>query len=259
MQLSPERQYLMNREQRLARVFVELADTLVDDFDVLDLLHTLCERSVELLEADAAGLILADQRGRLQLMASTTEEARLLELFVLQNDEGPCLDCYSTGEQLVNVDLHEVEERWPRFRAATTAAGYHSTHALPLRLRGQVIGVLNLFCTERTNLSAEDVDLGQALCDIATVGLLQERTVRQGEVLAEQLQSALNSRILLEQAKGVLAARTGTGVEEAFVLIRAYSRRNHQQLSAVATAVIEGTVTADELKNGLPRTATQGG
>ncbi|NEA35813.1 GAF and ANTAR domain-containing protein [Streptomyces sp. SID13031] len=240
----------MSREQRLTEVFVELADTLVDDFDVIDLLHTLCERSVELLPADAAGLILADQRGALQVMASTTTEARVLELFVLQNDEGPCLDCYSTGRQMVNIDLAEVAQRWPRFHAATTELGYHSTHALPLRLRGQVIGVLNLFCAEPATLSETDVDLGQALCDMATVGLLQERAVQQGHLLAEQLQAALNSRILLEQAKGVLSERTRISVDEAFTLMRAYARRNQQPLGAVAAAVIDGTIPATALQPG---------
>jgi len=238
----------MSREQRLAQVFVELADTLVDDFDVIDLLHTLCERSVELLQADAAGLILADQRSVLHVMASTSEEAELLELFVLQTDEGPCLDCYSTGEQMVNIDLAEVAERWPRFRAATTAVGYRSTHAFPLRLRGQVIGVLNLLCTNRTTLSDTDVDLGQALCDIATVGLLQERTVRQAEVLAEQLQSALNSRILIEQAKGVLSERAGITVDAAFTLMRTHARSNQRQLGAIAGAVIDGTIAASDFQ-----------
>ncbi|MEV8371090.1 GAF and ANTAR domain-containing protein [Kribbella sp. NPDC056861] len=236
----------MNRELRLAEVFVELADTLVDDYDVIDLLHTLCERSIELLHADAAGLILADQRGVLHVMASTSHEAKLLELFVLQADEGPCLDCYTTGEQMANLDLDEVEERWPKFRAATIAAGYRSTHAIPLRLRGQVIGVLNLFCAERATLSETDVSLGQALCDIATVGLLQERIVRQGEVLAEQLQSALNSRVLLEQAKGIISERAGIAVDDAFVLMRTHARRNRLQLGAVASAVIDGTINPSE-------------
>ncbi|HET6739522.1 MAG TPA: GAF and ANTAR domain-containing protein [Kribbella sp.] len=229
---------------------MELADTLVDDFDVLDLLHTLCERSVELLQADAAGLILADQRSVLHVMASTTDEARLVELFVLQNDEGPCLDCYSTGKQIVNIDLDEVSERWPRFQAATSRAGYRSTHAIPLRLRGQVVGVLNLFCNERAKLSDSDVTLGQALCDIATVGLIHERTLRQAGILSEQLQSALNSRVLVEQAKGVLAERAGVSVNEAFSLLRGHARRNHQQLTAVATAVIEGTLTPHLLRSG---------
>jgi GAF domain-containing protein len=233
----------MSREQRLAGVFVELADTLVADFDVIDFLHTLTERSVELLHADAAGLILADPQGQLQVLASTTDQARVLELFELQNSQGPCLDCFRTGRPVVNVDLVEVAARWPRFEAATTAAGFRSVHALPLRLRGQVIGAMNLFCQDRSSLSDDDVSLGQALADVATIGLLQERTVRHGEIVAEQLQGALNSRILIEQAKGVLAERSGVDVDEAFALLRAYARSNGTQLSAVAAAVISGSVT----------------
>jgi GAF domain-containing protein len=237
----------MIREQRLGRVFVELADTLVDDFDVIDLLHLLCDRSVELLQADDAGLILVDHHGRLQVMASTTEEARLLELFVLQNAEGPCLDCFRTGEQMVNIDLDEVAHRWPRFHEATVRAGYRSTHALPMRLRGRLIGVMNLFCQRQTRLSQEDIDLGQALCDVATVGLLQERTIREGEVLAEQLQSALNSRILIEQAKGVLAERAGVDIGRSFAMMREHARRHHQQLRQVAVGIIEGTISPADL------------
>lgn len=237
----------MSREQRLAKVFLELADTLVDDFDVLDLLHTLCERSVELLRVDSAALILADPRGVLQVMASTTEEARVLELFVLRNDEGPCLECYSSGHQVVNLAEDEAARRWPRFRAETLALGFRSTHALPLRLRGQVLGVLNLFCVEREFLSDIDLDLAQTLCDIATVGLLQERSVRHAELLAEQLQAALNSRILLEQAKGVLSERAGISVDEAFTRMRSYARRNRRQLVEVATAVVEGAIDSVEL------------
>ncbi|MFC5263161.1 GAF and ANTAR domain-containing protein [Kribbella qitaiheensis] len=240
----------MTREQRLGRVFVELADTLVDDFDVIDLLYVLCERSVELLPADAAGLILADHRGQLEVMASTTEEARVLELFVLQNSEGPCLDCYRTGQPQVNIDLREVEARWPNFRAATIEAGYRSTHALPMRLRGKVIGVLNLFCARQVTLSEDEIALGQALCDVATIGLLQERTVRQGEILAEQLQSALNTRILIEQAKGVLAERAGISVDEAFALIRRWARTNNMHLQATAQAVIDGTSDLNPAQSG---------
>jgi GAF domain-containing protein len=232
----------MSREQRLASVFVELADTLVAGFDVIDFLHTLTERSVELLQADAAGLILVDPQGKLHVLASTTDQARVLELFELQNSEGPCLDCFTTGQPVVNIDLAEVEARWPRFQAATTAAGFRSVHALPLRLRGQVIGAMNLFCRDRSNLSKDDIAVGQALSDVATIGLLQERTVRHGEIVAEQLQGALNSRILIEQAKGVLAERSGAGVDEAFAVLRAYARRNGRHLSAVAAAVIDGSL-----------------
>ncbi|HET6292607.1 MAG TPA: GAF and ANTAR domain-containing protein [Kribbella sp.] len=234
----------MSREQRLASVFVELADTLVADFDVIDFLHTLTERSVELLQADAAGLILVDPHGQLHVLASTTDQARVLELFELQASEGPCLDCYTTGQPVVNIDLAEVKARWPHFQTATTAAGFRSVHALPLRLRGQVIGAMNLFCRTRSNLSDDDLAVGQALSDVATIGLLQERTVRHSEVIAEQLQAALNSRILIEQAKGVLAERTGIGVDAAFAVLRAYARSSGRQLGAVAAAVIDGSLDA---------------
>lgn len=232
----------MSREQRLASVFVELADTLVAGFDVIDFLHTLTERSVELLQADAAGLILVDPKGRLQVLASTTDQARALELFELQGSEGPCLDCFTTGQPVVNIDLAEVQARWPRFQAATTAAGYRSVHALPLRLRGQVLGAMNLFCRDESNLSDDDIAIGQALSDVATIGLLQERTVRHSEVVTEQLQAALNSRIVIEQAKGVLAERSGVGVDAAFAVLRTYARRNGRHLSAVAAAVIDGSL-----------------
>ncbi len=232
----------MSREQRLASVFVELADTLVAGFDVIDFLHTLTERSVEILQADAAGLILVDPHEQLHVLASTTDQARLLELFELQNSEGPCLDCFATGHPVVNIDLAEVQARWPRFQAATTAAGYRSVHALPLRLRGQVIGAMNLFCQNRSSLSDDDIAVGQALADVATIGLLQERTVRHGEIVAEQLQGALNSRVLIEQAKGVVAERAGLGVDAAFAVLRTYARRNGRHLSEVAAAVIDGSL-----------------
>jgi GAF domain-containing protein len=174
------------------------------------------------------------------VLASTTDQARVLELLELQDSGGPCLDCFTTGEPVVNIDLAEVQARWPRFQAATSAAGFRSVHALPLRLRGQVIGAMNLFCRDQSNLSDDDIAVGQALSDVATIGLLQERTVRHGEIVAEQLQGALNSRILIEQAKGVLAERAGIGVDEAFAVLRAYARRNGRHLSAVAAAVIEG-------------------
>ena len=228
----------------MAGVFVELADTLVADFDMIDFLHTLTERSVELLQADAAGLILVDSQDQLHVLASTTDQARVLELFELQASEGPCLDCFGTGQPVVNIDLAEVEARWPRFQAATTAAGFRSVHALPLRLRGQVIGAMNLFCRNQASLSDDDLAVGQALADVATIGLLQERTVRHGEIVAEQLQAALNSRILIEQAKGVLAERTGIDVDAAFAVLRAYARSNGSKLSIVAAAVIDGSLDA---------------
>lgn len=233
----------MNTEQRITRVFVELADTLVAEFDALDFLHTLTERSVELLNADAAGVILSDQHGHLQVVASTSNRAQVLELFELQSAEGPCLDCFNTGRVVANVDLADAKNRWPQFSAASIEAGYRSTHAIPLRLRDQVIGAMNLFCVEATALSADDLALGQALADVATIGLLQERAVRESGLIAEQLQTALNSRVLIEQAKGVLLARAGLDVDEAFRLMRDHSRRNHQLLRDVAIAVIDGSLS----------------
>lgn len=238
----------MSREQLLTTTFVELADTLVADFDALDLFHTLNERAVALLGADQAGLILADQRGELQVVASTSHAVQLLEILQLQNEEGPCLDCFRSGQAQVNLGLEEFEERWPRFGVAAREAGFQSTHAIPMRLRSDVIGSLNLFCESRSLLSDEDVSLGQALADIATVGLLQERLVRKQELLSEQLQTALNSRILIEQAKGFLAERAAVDIDEAFNLIRAHSRRSRAPMVTVSRGVISGEIDVATLR-----------
>lgn len=240
----------MTREQRLTRVFVELADTLIDEFDTLDFLHTLTDSSVELLGADAAGLILGNQRGQLQVVASTSHQDKVLELFELQSSEGPSLDCFDSGEAVVNVGPDEFEERWPTFHTATMGAGFRSAHALPMRLRDQVIGAMSLFCVDRSTLSDGDVALAQAMADVATIGLLHERAVREQGLLAEQLQTALNSRILIEQAKGALAERAHVDVNDAFRMMRSYSRRTAQPLSGVAASVIDGSI---DLKLLLPR------
>ena len=191
----------MTREQRLARVFVELADTLVAQFDVIDFLHTLTERCVELLGVDAAGLMLADQRGQLRVIASSAESARLVEVFELQHSEGPCMDCFHSGKQVVNVGEDQMSARWPDFAAEAAELGFRSAHALPMRLREEVIGAINLFTRDSRRLDDDDLAVGQAMADVATIGLLQERVGRQKDVLAEQLQMALNSRVLIEQAK----------------------------------------------------------
>ena len=238
----------MSREPRLASVFVELADTLVAEFDVIDFLHTLADRSVELLGAEAAGLMLADQRGNLQLVASSAESARLLEVFELQNAEGPCLDCFRTGEQLVNLDDATMQARWPSFWAETKQSGFGSAHALPMRLRHEVIGAINLFGSAGASLSDQDIAIGQAMADVATIGLLQERSVRQKEVLAEQLQTALNSRVLIEQAKGVLAERAQVPIDTAFTLMRSHARGHNRTLSSVAIDIVNGSLKATELQ-----------
>ncbi len=237
----------MDERQRLAQVFVELADTLVEDFDVLDFLQTLTDRCVEVLGADAAGLMLTDQRGGLRLMGATLERARVLELFELQVQEGPCLECFTTGQAITNVELAEANKRWPVFTPAAVEAGFGATHALPMRLRGRVIGALNLFTDEQVHLSDDDLAVGQAMADVATIGLLHQRNSDELTILSEQLQSALHTRILVEQAKGALAARTGVSVNEAFSRMRAHARRNNLGLTAVATSVVEGATPAEIL------------
>jgi GAF domain-containing protein len=235
-------------DNRLAEVLVELADTLVDEFDVVEFLQRLTERCVELLEVDAAGLMLVDGRGNLQAIASSIESVRSLELFELQNREGPCLECFSTGRPIVNVDLERERPRWPVFAIAALEAGYRLSHALPMRLREQVIGAVNLFSTASgRELTGTELRIGQAMADIATIGLLNERAVRERDVLAAQLQSALDTRILIEQAKGVLAERGGIEVHEAFSVMRRYARSRGLSLTVVATSVINGTFETDTL------------
>jgi hypothetical protein len=240
----------LTREEQLVEAFVEAADTLVDDFDVIEFLHTMAGRCVQLLDVDAAGLMLADQFGKLHASASSTESARLLELFELQADAGPCMDAFRTGDQVVNVDLIASQDRWPRFAEEAQAAGYVSVHALPLRLRTVVIGALNLFCARPVALSQADTRTGQALADVATIGILSQRSVRQSELLAVQLQQALNSRVIIEQAKGVLSERHQTTVDQAFILLRSYARAHNLHLSDVARQVADGSITAAELLSG---------
>lgn len=233
----------MRREHRIAQVFIELADTLVAEFDMADLLRRLAEVSVELLDVDAAGLMLADEDDVLRVMASSDDQVELLELFELQQDEGPCPECFQSGHPVVNVDLRD----WPAFASAAAAGGYASAHALPLRLRGHVIGALNLFRTSVEPLSDEDITLGQALADIATIGLLHERKARGQQMLTEQLQSALDSRVLIEQAKGMLAERMGLSPAEAFTAMRSYARGSGLRLADVADGVLDGSLTTAAL------------
>lgn len=226
--------------ERLTTTFVELADSLVDEYDVIELLHLLTERCVELLGVDAAGLVLGDQRGTLQVAASSSEQVRLLELFELQNDEGPCLDCFVEGRPIGADRLSTGSERWPRFAAEARSAGFETVHALPLRLRGQTIGALNLFWAQPADVRADDLQVAQALADVATIAILQERLTRNRELLAGQLQSALDSRIVIEQAKGVLAERSGLDMGEAFALLRRTARSSNRRLAEIAADIIAG-------------------
>jgi GAF domain-containing protein len=230
-------------DERLAQVFVEFADTLVAGFDLMEFLQTLTERCVELLEVDAAGLLLADSRGSLRLVAASTEQARVAELFQIQNDEGPCLDCYRTGQAVIvsNIGDAAAAARWPRFAAAAQEMGFAAVHAIPMRLRDQVIGTLNLFRTAPNGMPPAVARAATALVDIATIGILQERAVREREVLAGQLQVALNSRVMIEQAKGILAERLRMSPDEAFVMLRRYARDHNHPLTQLAGDVIRGT------------------
>jgi GAF domain-containing protein len=227
-----------SREQILADTFVLLADTLVDDYDVVDLLDQLVNACVLVLGATAAGLLLDDQKGNLALVASSSEESRLLELFQLQNNQGPCLDCVRTGIAVTSGDLEVDKDRWPLFVPAARMAGFRSVAALPLRLRDQVIGGLNLFMVSPREVPLDDRRLAQALADVATIGILQQRSLHRSHVLSEQLQYALTSRVAIEQAKGVLAERGQLTMESAFEALRRYARNHNMKLTDVAHGVV---------------------
>ena len=227
----------------LSETFVELTDTMVAGFDVIDFLHVLTDRSVQLLDVSAAGLLLADPRGELRVVAASSEAARLLELFQLQNDQGPCLDCFRAGQPVAAGDLAAAGRRWPRFAPAARKAGFAAVQALPMRLREQVIGALNLFRTTPGAFDPAGLRIGQALADVATISLLQERSMRRGDTLNEQLQAALNSRVVIEQAKGKPAERLGVEMDQAFSLLRDRARTSNRRLSDLAQAFIDGTET----------------
>ena len=233
------------REALISRAFVTLADTLVDEYDIIDLLDRLVGFSVELLAADAAGILLGNARQELQVVAASSEDAQLMELLQLQADEGPCLDCFQTVSPVSVPDLADTVGRWPGFVAAVAQRGaFRSVHALPMRLRGQAIGAMNLFHRQPGPLPPTDLALGQALADVATIGIMSERAIRHGEVLNEQLQSALNSRVIIEQAKGVLSQRGALPMDMAFDRLRSYARDNNLRLSDVAREVIDTDVAA---------------
>src|SRR6202046_3744445 len=227
--------------QLLSETFVELTDTMVAGFDVIDFLHVLTDRSVLLLDVSAAGLLLADPRGELRVVAASSEAARLLELFQLQNDQGPCLDCFRSGRPVTAAARAAEAARWPRFAAAAREAGFGAVQALPMRLRNQVIGALNLFRASPGTFDPADIRVGQALADVATISLLQERSMRHSDTLNEQLQTALNSRVVIEQAKGKLAERLGLDMGQAFSLLRDHARARNLRLSALAQAFIDGS------------------
>jgi GAF domain-containing protein len=232
----------MSREAVLARTMVELADSLVDDFDIIELLTTLSDRCVAVLDIAAAGIMLATPDGKLQAMTSSNEAMRVVELFELQSDEGPCLDCFHSGQPVVNQDLTNAGDRWARFAPVAVSAGFRAADAIPMRLRGQIIGALNLFRTQLGSMSDDDVVVAQALADIATIAILQNRTADESRELNAQLETALSSRIVIEQAKGMVAERQRIRVDEAFDRLRRHARNHNLRLADVARDIVDGVV-----------------
>ena len=234
------------REAVLAQAFVRLADTLARDFDVVDFLHGLSEDSVEILRAEAAGVMLADPRGGLRLIASSDERMRLLELFQIQGAQGPCLDAFSTG-RAVQASAAGSRARWPVFAPQASRAGFQVMCAVPLRVRTEVIGALNLFRGSDEPFTGAEMAIAQAMAEMAAIGLIQERAVREGNLLAAQLQAALNSRVIIEQAKGMTAEYLTTTVDDAFTRLRSYAHYHNRKLSEVASDVVDRRIPSAAL------------
>lgn len=234
------------RQTLTATTFVEIVETLVGDFDVIEILTLLTSRCVELLDAAAAGILLADGEGRLRVIGASTEQIQLLELFQVQNDEGPCLDCFRTGEVVLHSDL-DSNSPWPRFSAECTEAGFASVCAVPLRLNAHTLGALNMFMSASGGLTTTDVALSQALADVASIAIMQDQATRDAAIREGHLQHALNSRILIEQAKGMIAEYSKVDMDEAFKRLRAYARNNNRGLTEVAEALVSGTATLDAI------------
>jgi len=235
------------REAQIVRAIVALTDTLVDDYDIIDSLTALTARCVELLDTDATGILLADADRHLRVIAASSEQARLLELFQLQYEEGPCLEAFATGQPVVETDLRSALERWPRFTPYAVGAGYDSVYAMPLRLRGNVIGALNLFRSVSGPLADGDIELACALADLASITILQAAAATQAQLRDEQLQYALDSRIIIEQAKGMVAEHAHIDMPAAFERIRGRARNTNSKLTDLAADIVEGRLDLDTL------------
>src|SRR5580700_9826161 len=236
----------VTHEAVLARAFVRLADTLASDFDIVDFLQGLSADSVEILRAEAAGVMLADPRGGLRLIASSDERMRLLELFELQGAQGPCLDAFASGRP-VQANAADSRARWPVFAPRASGAGFQVMCAVPLRVRTDVIGALNLFRDSDEPFTGTEMEIAQALAEMAAIGLIQERALRERNLLASQLQVALNSRVIIEQAKGMIAEYLTMTVDDAFTVLRNYARYNNRKLSEVASDVVDRRIQSAAL------------
>jgi hypothetical protein len=237
----------MDRYERLANAFVDLADTLVADYDVIELAQQLIDSSMTLLPIAAAGILLGDSSGELHVFASSSEQTRLLELLQVEADVGPCLEAYRTGQPVLVDDLKAEAARWPAFAERAVEYNFVALTALPLRLRSERVGALNLFRNDAGPMSAADVAVGQALADVATIGILHQRVLTRSELVNQQLQTALNTRLIIEQAKGVLAERGAIDMDRAFNLLRAHARRTNRRLVDLSRDVVDGADTTDVL------------
>jgi GAF domain-containing protein len=237
----------MTPDAVVADTLAEIAGSLIEDFDVVDLLTTLADRCVELFGISAAGLMLAARDGGLAVAASSSPSVLLLELLEQQNEEGPCPDCFHSGEPLVNQPLATAQDRWPRFAPCALEAGFRSVHALPIRFRGQMIGALNLYCLDEAPLQDSALQAAQALADIATVAIVQHHALGEAHLLNDQLQHALTSRVAIEQAKGLLAGLNRIDLDTAFAQLRTYARNHNMRLAHVAQEVVAGTLSSDAL------------
>ena len=235
-----------SRETRLLQTFATLADTLVADYDVVDLLQNLVETCQELLDTTAAGILLADPSGELDVLASTSEDSRLVQLMQLGAEAGPCIESFRTGQVVSVPDIADTPPEWTDFRRSALEHGFLSVHAVPMRIHDVTIGSLNLFRDRAGALGDEDSVAAKALADVATIGILHERSVREGQVVAEQLTAALNSRVLIEQAKGVVSHTRSVPVDEAFSLIRAYARSHQLGLGVVAQQLVDRSLRLPE-------------
>lgn len=232
-------------EARLGRAFVNLADALVNGYETLDFLYLLCDRCRDVLIADAAGVMLIDEHGVLQLSAASSEETYLLELFEMQSHEGPCYDAIATGRPIIEDDVAHAGGRWPVFAAKAAETGVRAVCAFPLHLRDTPVGALNAFRYDGGSFQERDLHVGQALADVATIGVVQERAVREAHERSQQLQAALDSRVLIEQAKGVLAERRAVDVGAAFEMLRRHARNHSRSIREVCRDIIDGDLMLD--------------
>lgn len=236
-----------DRESQLVATFIELADTLVEDFDVVEFLSALTERVVELGIAAQAGILLADETGSLRFIAASNERTQLLELFQVQSREGPCQDCFRTGTPVSIARLQDERERWPLFVPRALSTGFAAVDAVPLRLRATVLGAMNLFHNEPGTIDSESLAVVQAMADVATIGLVQQRELHRAHSVEAQLQHALHSRVAIEQSKGIIFEQASVSMSDAFEMLRTYARNHNVKLSDAARRIVDGSLTAEDL------------